>query len=252
MVKAVIIEDEVHAFNRLNTILKNNFQSEIEIIGSADGVKSGVKIIEDLKPSLVFMDIQINEGTGFDILDYFNGQATFEIIFTTGLIDYKEKAMDYFAFYYLNKPIQETQLIAVINKYLSRKTRFDMESYLAFKHQINGENKTVAIPSTHGGYQILELKNIIYCEADGSYTKFYTTDNKELLTSHNLARFDELFSQSSAFYRIHRSVLINMKHVKEYLPDGTVILTNKMKVNVSIRSRAGFIRMMKLTNYSID
>ncbi len=252
MVKAVIIEDEVHAFYRLNTILKNNFQSEIEIIGSADGVKSGVKIIEDLKPSLVFMDIQINEGTGFDILDYFNGQATFEIIFTTGLIDYKEKAMDYFAFYYLNKPIQETQLIAVINKYLSRKTRFDMESYLAFKHQINGENKTVAIPSTHGGYQILELKNIIYCEADGSYTKFYTTDNKELLTSHNLARFDELFSQSSAFYRIHRSVLINMKHVKEYLPDGTVILTNKMKVNVSIRSRAGFIRMMKLTNYSID
>lgn len=251
MVKAVIIEDEVHAFNRLNTIIRNNFPNDIEIIGSADSVKSGINTIEKLKPALVFMDIQINEGTGFDILDYFSGQTTFEIIFTTGLIDYKEKAMDYFAFYYLNKPIQEAQLTTVINNFLARRTRFNMESYLAFKHQINGENKTVVIPSTQGGYQVLELKNIIYCEADGSYTKFHTIDHKEHLTSHNLAKFEELFSQST-FYRVHRSVLLNMMHVKEYLPDGTLKLTNKKTVTVSVRCRAGFLKMMKLMNYSVD
>lgn len=251
MVQAVIIEDEIHAFNHLNKIICAQFSNQIKIVGTADSVKSGIHLIEESKPELVFMDIQINGGTGFDILDHFKENTSFEIIFTTGLIDYKEKAMDYFAFYYLNKPIQEKQIKEVIDKYLSRRTRFDLESYFAFKQQIENNNKTIALPMTNGGYKILNLSDIIYCEADGSYTKFYTTDKKEHLTSNNLAKFEELFAEST-FYRIHRSILVNMTHIKEYSHEGIVSLTNGIKVTVSVRNKTGFLKMMKLMSYSVD
>lgn len=252
MIQAIIIEDEIHAFQHLQNIIIDNFSDQINIIGSADSVKSGIELIEAINPELVFLDIQINGGTGFDILDYFNKETKFEVIFTTGLLDYKEKSMDYFAFYYLNKPIQENQFINVINRYLSRKSRFNLENYLAFKDQIDNNNTTIAIPIGAGDFKILKLDDITYCEADGSYTTFHTINNKSFLTSHNLAKFENLFTQST-FSRIHRSTLLNLKHVKEYsTSDGKVILTNGQNVTVSSRNKSGFLKMMKLMNYSLD
>ncbi|MDP3353571.1 MAG: LytTR family DNA-binding domain-containing protein [Flavobacteriaceae bacterium] len=252
MVQAIIIEDEIHAFNHLNNIIINNYSDQIKIIGTADSVKSGIELIETNKPELVFLDIQINGGTGFDILDYFNKETNFEIIFTTGLIDYKEKSMDYFAFYYLNKPIQENQFIDVINKYFSRKSRFNLENYLAFKHQVENNNTTIAIPIGAGDFKILKLEDITYCEADGSYTTFHTIDFKSFLTSHNLAKFENLFTQST-FSRVHRSTLLNLKHVKDYSSsDGKVILTNGQTIHVSTRNKSGFMKMLKMMNYSLD
>lgn len=252
MVQAIIIEDEIHAFNHLHNIIIKNYSNQINIIGTADSVKSGIELIETKKPELVFLDIQINGGTGFDILDYFNKETNFEIIFTTGLLDYKEKAMDYFAFNYLNKPIQETMFIEVVNKYLSRKTRFNLENYLVFKHQIENDNKTIALPIGSGDFKILKLDDITYCEADGSYTTFHTIDKNTFLTSHNLAKFENLLSQST-FSRVHRSTLLNLKHVKEYsTSDGKVLLANGKTVIVSARNKAGFMKMMKLMSYSLD
>lgn len=252
MVQAVIIEDEIHAFDHLNNIIVNNYSDKINVIGTADSVKSGIELIEFNNPELVFLDIQINGGTGFDILNHFNEKTNFEIIFTTGLLDYKEKAMDYFAFYYLNKPIQQQQLRDVIDKYLTRKSRFNLENYLAFKHQVENDNNTIAIPTGAGDFKILKLDNITYCEAEGSYTTFHTLDKKTYLTSHNLAKFENLLSQST-FSRIHRSTLLNLKHVKEYSSsDGKVILTNGEAILVSTRNKSGFIKMLKLMNYSLD
>jgi len=252
MVQAVIIEDEIHAFDHLNNIIINNYYNQIKVIGTADSVKSGIELIELNNPELVFLDIQINGGTGFDILNHFNEKSNFEVIFITGLLDYKEKAMDYFAFYYLNKPIRENQFIEVIEKYLNRKSRFNLENYLAFKHQVENENNTIAIPTGSGDFKILKLDNITYCEADGSYTTFHTFDKKSYLTSHNLAKFENLLSQST-FSRIHRSTLLNFKHVKEYSSsDGKIILTNGETIFVSTRNKSGFIKMLKLMNYSLD
>ena len=90
---------------------------------------------------MVFLDIELKDGNGFEILDYFANSSTFEVIFTTGLRDYKEKAMDYFAFYYLNKPIIKEQLITVIDKFLSKQSAFSNEKYSAFKNQIENQNK---------------------------------------------------------------------------------------------------------------
>lgn len=252
MIKAIIIEDEIHAFNHLHNIITSNYTDKIKVIGSADSVKSGIELIEINKPELVFLDIQINGGTGFDILDYFGQKASFEIIFTTGLLDYKEKAMDYFAFYYLNKPIQENQFKEVVDKYLSKKSRFNLENYLAFKHQVENNNNTIALHIGAGDLKVLKLDEITYCEAEGAYTTFHTVDKKHYLTSHNLAKFENLFEQST-FSRIHRSTLLNLKHVKEFSSaDGKVLLSNGVVVVVSTRNKSGFVKMMKLMNYSID
>ncbi|MFA5300184.1 MAG: response regulator, partial [Lutibacter sp.] len=120
MISAIIIEDEPAAYRHLKTILETNYGSQLTIVGHETGVEKGIKLISDLNPQLIFLDIQLQDGDGFEILDYFSTSSTFEVIFTTGLKDYKEKAMDYFAFYYLNKPIQEEQLIGVVNKFLSK------------------------------------------------------------------------------------------------------------------------------------
>ncbi|MDP2088946.1 MAG: LytTR family DNA-binding domain-containing protein [Flavobacteriaceae bacterium] len=252
MIHAIIIEDEIHAFNHLSNIINAHYSDQIKIIGTADSVKSGIELIELNNPELVFLDIQINGGTGFDILDYFSQNTNFEIIFTTGLLDYKEKAMDYFAFYYLNKPIQENQFKEVIDRYLSKKSRFNLENYLAFKHQIENENNTIVLPTGSGEFKVLKLDDITYCEADGAYTTFYTLDTKEFLTSYNLAKFENLFSQTT-FSRVHRSTLLNLRHVKEYSHlDGKVTLTNGKTINISVRNKAGFLKMMKLMNFSLD
>lgn len=252
MVRAIIIEDEIHAFNHLYNIITTNYNDIIKVIGTAESVKSGIELIELNKPELVFLDIQINGGTGFDILDYFKEKSNFEVIFITGLLDYKEKAMDYFAFYYLNKPIQLLKFNEVIDKYLSRKSRFNLENYLLFKQQVENKNKTIAIPIGSGDFKILKLDNITYCEADGSYTTFHTLDKKSYLTSHNLAKFENIFLQTT-FSRVHRSTLLNLKHVKDYsASDGKVILTNGETIFVSSRNKAGFIKMLKLMNYSLS
>ncbi|MDF1517722.1 MAG: response regulator [Lutibacter sp.] len=124
MISAIIIEDETAAYKHLKNILETNYSSQIKVVGHETGVEKGIKLINDLNPQLVFLDIQLLDGDGFEILDYFSNTSTFEVIFTTGLKDYKEKAMDYFAFYYLNKPIQEDQLIAVLDKFLAKQSAF--------------------------------------------------------------------------------------------------------------------------------
>ena len=251
MIQTVIIEDEIAAHNHLKNLLENKYGNQITIVGHETSVKNGIKLIEACKPQLVFLDIQLEDGTGFDLLDYFSDNSTFEVIFTTGLIDYKEKAMDYFAFYYLNKPIQENQLIEVLNKFLAKQSAFDLEKYLAFKNQLENKHKKISLPINNGGFAIIDIDAIVYCEADGSYTNFYTADGKVYITSNNLKKVENLLQQSS-FFRIHRSTLLNLKHVAQYNNSGKITLTNKKTLMVSSRNKKNFLRILKLMSYSLN
>ena len=103
-IKAVIVEDETAAQNHLIKLLASKFSEKIEVIGMASSVKKGIQLVNSVSPQLVFLDIQLDDGEGFDILDNVDNSG-FEVIFTTGLKDFKEKAMDYFAFYYLNNKL---------------------------------------------------------------------------------------------------------------------------------------------------
>ena len=179
MVTTLIIEDELAAFAQLNNFIIKNFSNDVKIIGHAKSVKEGIKLITELNPQLIFLDIQLEDGTGFDILDYFDQIANFEVIFTTELRDYKEKAMDYFAFYYLNKPIQEEQFTYVLKTFLSKKSNFNLKKYDTFKSQIATQNQKIALSENNGEYIFVDFNDIIFCEAEGSYTLFYTLNEKK-------------------------------------------------------------------------
>tara|TARA_R110002073_G_scaffold220418_1_gene380524 strand:+ start:4480 stop:5235 length:756 start_codon:yes stop_codon:yes gene_type:complete len=251
MTKVILIEDEPAALNYLIEILTSTYRGKLQILGTSDTVEGGIALIIDTKPDLVFLDIELKDGIGFEILNHFSENVNFEVIFTSGHIDYKEKAMDYFAFYFLSKPIQMEKFTRVIDRYLLKKTAFDFEKYLIFKNQLESERKTIALPSSNGNYIIIDLEELMYCEADGSYTNYYTSTNKKFVSSSNLKKVESLLSNSS-FYRIHRSILLNLKHVKKYKTNGKITLSNNKTVTVSSRNKKGFFKILKLLNFIID
>lgn len=251
MLKALIIEDELAAYTHLKSILDFNYAAQMTIVGHETSVKMGIQRIEEINPDLVFLDIELEDGNGFEILDYFSNSSSFEVIFTTGLRGYKEKAMDYFAFYYLNKPILKEQLSKVVDKFLSKQTAFDTEKYLAFKNQLEYQHKKISLPMKNGDFCLVDIDDIIYCEADGSYTHFFTSDNKTYTTSNNLKKVENILKHTS-FFRIHRSILLNLKHIVQFNNTGEIKLTNKKKLLVSSRNKASFLRVLKLMNYSIS
>ena len=249
MVKAIIIEDEISAQNKLNQLLTNHYSEKIELIGTCTSVKKGIEIINNLKPELIFLDIQLDDGEGFEILDNVDN-SNFEVIFTTGLRNSKEKAMDYFAFYYLNKPLVEDAFVKTIDTFLEKKSSFDLEKYLAFKKQIDNNHKRISVP-VKDGFEIINIDDIIYCEADGSYTTFYTINNKKYVTSTILKKIEAILKQAS-FFRIHRSVLVNLKHITKFENSGKLILSNKKTLSVSHRNRKNFIHILKLMSYNLN
>ena len=251
MISAIIIEDENAAYQHLKSILERNYGSQLAIVGHETGVEKGIKLINDLNPQLVFLDIQLQDGDGFEILDHFSNSSSFEVIFTTGLKDYKEKAMDYFAFYYLNKPVQEDQLIAVLDKFLAKQTAFNTEKYLTFKNQMENKHHKISLPMKNGEFIIVDIDDILYCEADGSYTNFYTKDNKIYTTSNNLKKVESILTHAT-FFRIHRSTLLNLKHIIQYNNTGELLLSNKKRLLVSSRNKTNFLRILKLMNYSVS
>ncbi len=251
MISAVIIEDENAAYLHLKNILERNYGSQLTIVGHETGVEKGIKLINDLNPQLVFLDIQLQDGDGFEILDHFSNSSSFEVIFTTGLRDYKEKAMDYFAFYYLNKPIQEEQLIAVVDKFLSKQSAFNTDKYVAFKNQLENKHHKISLPMNNGDFILVDIDDILYCEADGSYTHFHTIDNKVYTTSTNLKKVESVLLQAT-FFRIHRSTLLNLKHIVQFNHTGELVLSNKKKLMVSSRNKTNFLRILKLMNYSVS
>ncbi|PHQ55500.1 MAG: hypothetical protein COC16_05125 [Lutibacter sp.] len=251
MIRALIIEDEIAAYTHLKNILDANYSSQISVLGHETCVKKGIKRIEEVNPQLVFLDIDLEDGNGFEILDYFSNSSLFEVIFTTGLRDYKEKAMDYFAFYYLNKPILKEQLTIVLDKFLAKQTAFDIEKYIAFKNQLENQHKKISLPMKNGNFCLVDIDDIIYCEADGSYTHFFTSDNKTYITSNNLKKVENILKHTS-FFRIHRSTLLNLKHIVQYNNTGEVILSNNKKLLVSSRNKTSFLRVLKLMNYTIS
>lgn len=250
MIPTVIIEDELAAFENLRSLLNSMYGDTIQVIGHATSVEAAIQLISNCTPQLVFLDIQLQDGNGFEILDHFTDNATFEVIFTTGLMDYKEKAMDYFAFYYLNKPIEPALLKNVIDTYLAKKTAFDLEKYMAFKNQIEHKNKKISLPVSTGNFIIVDIDSIVYCEAEGSYTNFFTSDGKKYVTSNNLKKIESIL-QHSTFFRIHRSVLLNLKHVVQYNNSGELKLSINKSLKVSSRNKKNFMRVLKLLSYSI-
>jgi len=238
MIKAVIIDDIQEAITVLTSDLQT-YCKNIEVIGSANGVVSGAKIIKELKPDLVFLDIQMPDGTGFDLLEII-GEADFKLIFTTASDEFAIKAFKFSAIDYLLKPIDPDDLMKAVEKVEHQHNPTSRLELL----KGNLENQKKIALNTVDKIHIVQIEDVIRLESDINYTRFYFQDGSKLMVTKTLKEFDKMLSDHS-FIRIHQSHLVNTNFIKEYTKqDGKLVLKNGDRISVSSRKKSALMDMI--------
>jgi two-component system, LytTR family, response regulator len=243
MITAILIDDDINLRNGMKGLL-SLYAPEITIIGEADSVASGVEAIEKLNPQVVFLDIQLNDGTGFDILEKLatkNGKTTSHIVFITAHEQYAIKAFRFSALDFLLKPVDPDELKKVIEKIKSVLEKSDNYSHIDLlleniRKKVDNF-KRIAL-SNSDGIHLFEISDIIRCESEDNYTKFFIRNNKPILISKTLKEYEEMLT-NHGFVRVHQSHLINLAFLKSYIKKegGYVIMTDNSNVPISQRKK---------------
>jgi two-component system LytT family response regulator len=221
--RAVIIEDEERSRIVLQNLL-GTYCPEVEVVGEAASVLTGVKSVTSLQPDLLFLDVQIAGGTGFDVLEKLNDQRV-SVIFTTAYDHYALKAFKFSAIDYLLKPIDIDELKAAVRKAAASTAR-DEDQYKIKNLLSNLKNPTedpVLLVSTLEAVEFVRIREIIRCEAQGAYTQLFLKDTKSVMVSKVIKEFEFLL-QEYGFYRVHQSHLINLKEVRKYVKSDNYLL----------------------------
>ena len=245
--KAVIIDDERKARNVLKILIEENCPKITEIF-LTDNLKSGVDIIKDELPNIVFLDIEMPEHSGLEILKFIEKEVyNFEIIFTTAYNEYALQAFQLNAIDYLLKPIEIPHLKKAINKALKfiGTSQIDIRLDELKKSFTTNNFSKIGLPVADG-IKFIDFKDIIMFEADGMYTKIFLLNNDEIIISKPLKYFVELLRKQIIFYRPHRSQLINLSFIKEYIKKdgGYIIMDNNKTVSLSKEKKKEFIAIV--------
>jgi two-component system, LytTR family, response regulator len=246
MLKAVIIEDEQKSREMLAMLVEQNCP-QLQTVGLAKNVHEGAEFIKTLKPDLVFLDIQMPDGTGFDLLEQVQDKK-FEIIFTTATDKHALRAIKYSACDYLLKPIDIDELKQAVEKVASKKNAGPSMENLQFliQHLKKSDDnyQKITLP-TGNAYEIINIKDIIRCEADASYTHFYLSGGKKLMVSASLKHYEDLLPESD-FIRVHHQHLINMNHVSRYLKQdgGYAVMSDGTQIEISRRKKDAFMERL--------
>ncbi len=243
MIKTVIIDDELFSRKTLMNLLIDFFP-KLKVVGEADDIQQGIELIKQAKPDLVFLDVHLKSGTGFDLLKQI-GDLSFELIFVTAHDEYAITAFQFAAFGYLLKPLVIKELKEVVGRFIDKRS---LESHHQKRIKILIENyseglvKKIVVQNVNG-FEVLELNEILYLEGAVNYTKFYLSNGKSILISKTLKEYETLLKEQG-FLRVHQSFLINLHHVKQYQKGegGQVIMSNQKEIPVSRRKKAEFIR----------
>lgn len=244
MLKAVIIEDEQKARRILQTLIEDNC-TDIKVVGVAEDVPAGVKSIIQNKPDVVFLDIELPGFNGFELADFFD-EINFEIIFTTAYSQYALQAFQMSAVDYLLKPIQIEQLVASVEKARKRRGQQVAEKLKILKENLSpNPHKKIALPIAEG-YLFVEQDEIVYLEADNTYTTIYFTNGNKILVSRSLKEFVELIS-SPDFFKPHRSYYVNTTRIRQYNKQdgGSLVMENGHTIYIARDKKQEFIEFMQ-------
>ena len=248
MIRTILVDDEPRGLNTLKKLLQE-YCPELKIVAECADADSAKEKIELLEPQLVFLDISLPGKSSFDLLTELEN-IQFEIIFVTAHHEYTLQAFRYSAVDYLVKPIDEDLLNDAVKRAIKRITSSSINLNIgALLHNIKKPQTTeemkLCIPSLKG-FQVVELKDILFCEASGSYTNFYFINNNIICSAKPIYEYEELLSDAG-FVRIHKSYLVNLLHIKEYVKGegGSVILSNSAEVEVARRKKDVFLTKMK-------
>lgn len=244
MIKALIIDDE----NRTRELIAkmiHSFGLNVEALPLGENVESGIAAIEEIHPDIVFLDIQMPDGTGFDVLNRV-AERNFEVIFITAHEEFAIKAIKFSALDYILKPVDPTELRAALERAIEtiglKKEEVQFET-LNFNMQ---SPKKRLVLKTQESVHVVELDHIIRCEADRNYTSFYLIEGKKILVSRTLKEYETLLS-SSNFLRVQQSHLINLNFVDRYDKGdgGCVVMKDGSEVPLSPAKRDVFFKILE-------
>ena len=235
MIKVVLVDDEAYIRNSIKTSLIDDFREDIESINEAESVASAVKLIQELKPDLLFLDIHLQDGTGFDILSKIDTK-NLNIIFITGYDNHAIKAVKVGALDYLLKPIDQTELKkAMVKAIQNYKQEKDFKKLVEISAEyFNGVQKKRIVLKTLESVHFVYEDDILYCQSDGNYTTIHLKELKQILVSKPIKKVLELLSEN-VFIRCHQSYVVNKKHVIRYDKQGLLVMNSNDMVPVSRR-----------------
>lgn len=237
--KVILVDDEQSNIDNITALLKK-YCPRLNVLAAATDIYEAQKLINHHQPDLVFLDIQMGEQTGFDLLGLIS-EKNFEVVFITAFDKYGIEAIKFAALDYLLKPVVIADLVLAVNKAEDKITTRDKNQQLHFliNHLKSGDQspKKIALPQLHE-VRYVSVNEIIRCEADNSYTFFYLSGNERILISRSIKEYSELL-KPLGFVRAHQSHLVNKTFVKSWLKEdgGSLLLSNGDKVPVSRPNR---------------
>jgi two-component system LytT family response regulator len=247
-ISTLLVDDEPRGLSALQKLLEFNCP-DIGIVDTANSADEAKEKIRQLRPQLVFLDIAMPEKDAFDLLHEIM-PFDFEIIFVTAHDDFMLQAFRFSAVDYLLKPVEHNLLIDAVNRASKRieekSSGRNVETLVHNLQQEKGAQKQKLCITSIKGFQVVKLSDILYCEADSNYTNFHFADRSMICASRPIHEFEEMLLDCN-FIRIHKSILVNLEHVKEYIrgEGGTVVVTDGRKLEVSRRKKEVFMNRMK-------
>ncbi len=246
-IKAVIVDDSPQARKLLQLMLME-IAPEVEVSALAESVREGVEAIRKHQPDVVFLDIEMPEKSGLQMVDELSrDEQYYEIVFTTAYNQYALNAFRLSAIDYLLKPIDETQLLEAINKLKDKKAGDSAKTRLsALKQNLEETAESVLCIPIQNGYEYINIPDIEYLEADGSYVHIFTIDKKQKTVSKNLKYFQGILEGNSNFVRVHRSFIIHLKNLHTFSRSGRGIITMKCgkEIDLARDRRSEFLEIL--------
>lgn len=235
--KTLIVEDKAYIRKGLLNLLQL-IDSKVEVIGECESVKEAVVVANACKPDLIFLDINLIDGSAFDFLEQ-TEHLNFKIIFITAYEEYALKALKIGAVDYLLKPVDIKELEAALKK-VTNLPIDEQKQQIKTAKAVWGNDNSKLILSLHDSFQVIDLNELMYCETDKGYTSFYCSDGKKHLVSKTLKEFEKQLTAVN-FVRPHQSFMVNLKFVDKYDKSGTIHLKNGKKIPVSTRKKDQFV-----------
>lgn len=243
--RVVIVDDEKRTRELISKMIES-LQLDIEVVGEGESVDTGVRLIESQQPDLVLLDIQLSDGNGFDIIKALS-HRNFQVIFITAHEEYAIKAIKFSALDYVLKPIDVNELRGALTRALaSQETQSTEKQYDALQHNTSGLPKKRLVLKTAESVFVMDLDDIIRCESERNYTRFFFTSGNRVLVSKTLKEYETILS-GGQFMRISQSHIINLAHVDRYdkIDGGSVVMKDNSHIPLSPTKKELFFQLLE-------
>ena len=242
MKRAIIIDDEEKSRVTLNSFIQK-YCPTIQIVDMQNGVKSGVASIEKNNPDVIFLDIEMDDGYGFDVIEATRSYV-YDVIFVTAYNQYALKAFKYSAIDYLLKPINPEELILAVNKLTDSSRLSQIEEKLEALLLNKKSLQKIAFPSMEG-LRLENINNLAYLESDNYYTNVHLKNGEKLVVSKTLKEYDQMLNEEG-FFRIHQKFLTNISYISNYTKSdgGYLTLENGVELPVARRKKDDLLKII--------